>query len=414
MLQIMITVKKLVYSCLLLVLLNLMSYVFYEGVFTAFSRQIQWSTRCIKVALRVLYFFLVLLCCAIMVDPRVGVGTATKSERDLYESSAILLGCGSQRRFQHFAPRSVSPLCNRNVRLKHENSRDEYAVGFVFSYLIYSAYVANYGLCSSYLAFMVFVAYTASLLVRALQTEVLAWQRSQDQLGLLRLYEELVMQLNTRRTVDQAAVGDAHPPVPNRVPAPAPIPAPAAEPRRAETAPLPQTQLSPVITPRKEPESMAEDSKHAEVPVPSPVSEEIKQPVTVSVPVPPPAGAPIPEETKAPPRVQPAAVVKEIAVQEPEGTSSADERNLPSDGSSSGQGEECKKESGEEISKLLGQIPNEDERLVRRNANLRTINEVESRMEQSSSNLPLVDVFDSKEIDEGLEFDVNHKMRKYN
>ncbi len=281
-------------------------------------------------------------------------------------------------------------------RLKHETSRDGFAAGFVLSYLVYTVYIANYGLHHRYLAFFVHVLHTLVMLVRNLQTELRAWQRAQDQLNLLRLYEEM-MALG-RQAVEE------------------PSSQPQIEPENRKDTELPNTHTETGS------ENVVTEYTRTEAAQPVPNSdsspnlkgsgrngsipkEEVKAGLAAE------SGEGIirlmPVGQSSPNSGSNKAGTGEVDTLEGIAEGKEEER----DGSSSGVGEEGKRETGAEVARLLGQVVGDEPRATK----LRTIREVESRMELSSSHLPVaVDAFDSRDVDEGSAQEPTHRMHKYN
>ncbi len=260
-----------------------------------------------------------------------------------------------------------------HVLLKHENSRDEFAIGFTFSFMIYIGYTANYGISNTLLGFMVYFMYTLAMLVRCIEnTELIVWQRYQDQLQMLRLYEQIIIQINQRQLEQEfglnqnvfpedALIGQNQ----NQISDPA--------------GPAPATDVAEA-GPDAPPENASEESK-----------EEFKEALEEITP--------LAADSVAPEASQPPAPEEPLSQsQNEEAKDVVQPLEAPKDDHQKERAEQQSQPKKLLKAKKLGTIP-----------------EVESGLEQTNSNLMIGERFDSKDLDEGTEDDMMfNKMKKYN
>ncbi len=340
-------------------------------------------------------------------------------------------------------------------------------MAFIFPYLMLGSYMVNYGFSNQWGAFGTFMLHTTVTLVNYINSvEIFAWQRYQQQEALLALCQELLIYMNMRQLEEEFGLSLApasapnlpipisHRPPAQLVPQPPPEhlippdrslrPLQPMHPHRASHSP--RRAKSPHAT--RSPRPVGHTHPPSACPIPSPNPEApaplLSQPIQSS----PHVQSPRPREPSQLPRSNmqedPVHPVDLRQQQEVEGlhelgtgapaigvSSPTNQRDKqgpeaarresagPSSDSSGGtreRGPEEVHETGEEVKRVLGEHGSDElARFLPSRDNLKTIEEVESKVEGSGSGLMVdLEVDNVEEVDEGVEENMNDMMQKYN
>jgi len=74
------------------------------------------------------------------------------------------------------------------------------------AYFVYIAYTVNYQYSTTFIVFIIYFLYTMAVFARVMESaEIFAWQRYQNQLRMLQIYEQLILQANRRQIENELA-----------------------------------------------------------------------------------------------------------------------------------------------------------------------------------------------------------------